>query len=30
MNKVGECYLPSILHWQYFSIIFHEKSAHYI
>ncbi len=29
MNKVGECYLPSIVRMQYFSIIFNEKSAHY-
>ncbi len=29
MNKVGECYIPSIVHMQYFSIIFNEKSAHY-
>ena len=29
MNKVGECYLPSIVQRQYFSIIFNEKSVHY-
>jgi hypothetical protein len=29
MNKVGECYLPSILRRQYFSIIFNDKSANY-
>ena len=29
MNKVGECYLPSIVRRQYFSIIFNEKSADY-
>jgi hypothetical protein len=29
MNKVGECYLTSIVRRQYFSIIFNEKSAHY-
>ncbi len=29
MNKVGECYLPSIVPRQYFSIIFNEKSAQY-
>ncbi len=28
-NKVGECYLPSIVRMQYFSIIFNEKSVHY-
>ncbi len=27
MNKVGECYLPSILSRHYVSIIFNEKSA---
>ncbi len=27
MNKVGECYLPSIVRSQYFSIIFNTKSA---
>jgi hypothetical protein len=30
MTKVGECYVPIIVHTQYFSIIFNEKSAHYI
>jgi len=30
MNKVGECYLPSIVCTQYFSIIFGEKSGHSI
>jgi hypothetical protein len=29
MVKVGECYLPSIVRRQYFSIIFCEKSVHY-
>jgi NAD binding domain of 6-phosphogluconate dehydrogenase len=29
MNKIGKCYLPSIVHRHYFSIIFNEKSAHY-
>jgi hypothetical protein len=29
MNKFSECYLPSIVHRQYFSISFNEKSAHY-
>jgi hypothetical protein len=28
MNK-AECYLPSIVRMQYFSIIFYEKSVHY-
>ncbi len=28
MNKVGKCYLPSIVRRQYFSIIFNEKSVH--
>jgi hypothetical protein len=27
MNKVGECYLPSIVPRQYFSFIFIEKSG---
>jgi hypothetical protein len=27
MNKVGECYLPSIVRSQYFSIIFNTKSV---
>jgi len=30
MNKVGECDLPSIVRRQYFSIIFNEKSGHYM
>ncbi len=29
MNKVGECYLPSIVCRQYFSITFNEKCVHY-
>jgi hypothetical protein len=29
MNKLGECYPPSTVHRQFFSIIFNEKSAHY-
>jgi hypothetical protein len=28
VNKVGKCYLPSIVCRQYYSIIFNEKSAH--
>ncbi len=28
-NKAGECYLPSRVHTQYFSIIFNEKSVHH-
>jgi len=27
MNKVGECYLPSIVRRQYISIIFKEKKC---
>jgi hypothetical protein len=30
MNKVGERFLPSIMLRQYLSIIFNEKSSHYI
>ncbi len=30
MNKVGECYLPSKVHRQYFSIIFNGKKLHTI
>ncbi len=30
MNMVGECYLPSRVRTQYFSIIFNEKSVHYL
>ncbi len=29
MNKVGECNLSSIVHRNYFIIIFNEKSVHY-
>ncbi len=27
INKVGECYLPSTVRRQYFSIIFNEKKS---
>jgi hypothetical protein len=29
MNKVSECYLPSIMGMRYFSNIFNEKSVHF-
>ncbi len=29
MNKVGECYLQSIMQPKYFSIILNKKSVHY-